>query len=180
LAGIGTDAYKNVEGVIGSAFNDTITGSSGNDTLRGGAGDDALNEGAGIDLLDFSDVATGFSITLGAGGSGTVSVHSTDSYSNMEGVVGGNGNDTISGNVSRCFQLHSVHALSRDGGEAPARCTRQPLSIRVLQVRASQHISREHYLLRPQSRSSSPASSSPSSKCAKTTSSEKQISAPIL
>jgi VCBS repeat-containing protein len=100
LAGIGTDAYKNVEGVIGSAFNDSITGSSGNDTLRGGAGNDTLNGGAGIDLLDFSEMGTGFSITLGASGSGTASVNGTDSYSNMEGIIGGNGNDTINGNVS--------------------------------------------------------------------------------
>ncbi|MFC4312738.1 Ig-like domain-containing protein [Steroidobacter flavus] len=99
LAGIGTDAYKNVEGVIGSAFNDTITGSGGDDILRGGGGNDTLNGGAGIDLLDFSEVGTGFSITMGAGGSGTASVNGIDSYSNMEGVIGGNGNDTITGNA---------------------------------------------------------------------------------
>jgi Ca2+-binding RTX toxin-like protein len=48
---LGTDSYKNMEGVIGSAFDDTITGSAGNDVLRGGAGNDRLSGGAGNDLL---------------------------------------------------------------------------------------------------------------------------------
>jgi VCBS repeat-containing protein len=100
LAGIGTDAYRNVEGVIGSAFNDTITGSGGNDILRGSGGNDTLNGGTGVDLLDFSEISTGFSITMGAGGSGTANVNGTDNYSNMEGIIGGNGNDIITGNAS--------------------------------------------------------------------------------
>jgi Ca2+-binding RTX toxin-like protein len=50
-----------VEGVLGTGFNDSISGNAlnnilagglGNDTLRGGAGNDLLIYGAGIDLLD--------------------------------------------------------------------------------------------------------------------------------
>jgi Ca2+-binding RTX toxin-like protein len=49
--GLGTDTYRNMEGVIGSSFNDTLTGSSGNDVLKGGAGNDVLSGGAGLDTL---------------------------------------------------------------------------------------------------------------------------------
>lgn len=58
--GRGTDSYKNIEGVIGSNWNDSLTGSvlndvlsggRGNDTLRGGDGDDMLIGGTGTDQL---------------------------------------------------------------------------------------------------------------------------------
>lgn len=58
--GLGADRYKNVEGVIGTNYSDTLIGSryndilyggGGNDTLRGGAGDDILVGGAGSDTL---------------------------------------------------------------------------------------------------------------------------------
>ncbi len=55
------DGYRNMEGVIGTNFDDHITGSSlndvlmggaGNDTLHGGVGDDTLIGGAGADTLE--------------------------------------------------------------------------------------------------------------------------------
>ena len=49
--GMGTDSFVSIEGVIGSAFNDTIYGDSANNTLNGGAGDDRLNGGAGNDII---------------------------------------------------------------------------------------------------------------------------------
>ncbi|MDP9911823.1 VCBS repeat-containing protein [Variovorax boronicumulans] len=50
-AGLGTDGYKNFEGVIGTAFGDTITGSASNDQLRGGGGNDVINGLAGDDRI---------------------------------------------------------------------------------------------------------------------------------
>jgi large repetitive protein len=50
-AGIGTDTYSNFEGVIGSAFADTINGSTGNDFLRGRGGNDVINGGDGNDTI---------------------------------------------------------------------------------------------------------------------------------
>jgi Ca2+-binding RTX toxin-like protein/methionine-rich copper-binding protein CopC len=79
----GTDSLRNIEGVRGSEYNDSITGNSadngldgqggndtlvggaGNDTLIGGAGDDKLNGGAGNDTIsggDGSDAAS-YSVT---------------------------------------------------------------------------------------------------------------------
>jgi VCBS repeat-containing protein len=85
---------------IGGAAVDTLIGGNGNDILQGGAGNDSLDGGAGTDLLDFSEIDTGFSFALGAGGSGTATVNGTDSYSNVEGVIGGDGIDTLTGNAS--------------------------------------------------------------------------------
>ncbi|MEJ8827453.1 cadherin-like domain-containing protein, partial [Variovorax humicola] len=50
-AGLGIDNYKNFEGVIGTAFADTITGSTSNDQLRGGGGNDVINGLAGADRI---------------------------------------------------------------------------------------------------------------------------------
>jgi VCBS repeat-containing protein len=61
-AGLGTDGYKNFEGVIGTAFADTITGSASSDQLRGGGGNDAINGLAGDDRIaggTGADILTG-------------------------------------------------------------------------------------------------------------------------
>ena len=97
---LGTDSYRNIEGVIGTNFNDTLTGSSGNDVIRGGGGNDTIDGGDGVDQLDFSEVGTGFSFTLGADGSGGATLNGNDTYSNMEGVIGGSGDDSLTGNAT--------------------------------------------------------------------------------
>jgi VCBS repeat-containing protein len=53
-AGLGTDTYRNMEGVIGTHHNDTLTGSGGNDVLAGGGGADTLTGGAGSDTFLFN------------------------------------------------------------------------------------------------------------------------------
>ncbi|NMF99635.1 cadherin-like domain-containing protein [Aromatoleum toluolicum] len=60
--GLGTDSYKNFEGIIGTAFADTLTGSSSADELRGGGGNDTIAGGDGNDRLvggDGADILTG-------------------------------------------------------------------------------------------------------------------------
>jgi Ca2+-binding RTX toxin-like protein len=52
-ANLGTDSYRNMEGVIGTQYNDSLTGSSGNDVLAGGGGADTLTGGAGSDTFLF-------------------------------------------------------------------------------------------------------------------------------
>ena len=83
-AGLGTDTYRNIEGVFGTAFADTLYGTAlndyfngggGNDILIGGGGSDTLIGGAGSDTLKWfnGDIASGAFDTLldfetGAGG----------------------------------------------------------------------------------------------------------------
>jgi Ca2+-binding RTX toxin-like protein len=52
-AGLGTDLYRDMEGVIGTKFGDTITGSSGDDVIVGLGGNDVLKGGKGDDLFYF-------------------------------------------------------------------------------------------------------------------------------
>ena len=47
----GSDTLSNIENIIGSAFDDTLTGDDGDNEIRGGAGNDTLLGGAGIDRL---------------------------------------------------------------------------------------------------------------------------------
>ena len=47
----GTDTLRNIEGVIGSNFNDTLIGSAAADNLEGRIGDDSLSGGDGADTL---------------------------------------------------------------------------------------------------------------------------------
>ncbi|WP_354685131.1 VCBS domain-containing protein [Cupriavidus necator] len=100
--GLDRDTYSNMEGVIGSRFNDTLTGSTSGDILRGGAGNDTLDGGAGIDLIDISDAIGAVSFTLTQSSTATAVNLSaaglgTDSYRNMEGVMGSAFNDTLTG-----------------------------------------------------------------------------------
>jgi VCBS repeat-containing protein len=98
--GLGTDSYSNIEGVVGSAFNDTLNGSAANDFIRGGAGNDAINGLGGQDVIDFSDATGALDFTLVQSGSATVFAAAglgSDTYSNIEGVVGSSFNDTLTG-----------------------------------------------------------------------------------
>lgn len=66
LAGIGTDSYKNIEGVIGSAFSDTVNGSASADIIRGGAGDDIISGANGADVIQGGQGADEMTGGLGA------------------------------------------------------------------------------------------------------------------
>jgi Ca2+-binding RTX toxin-like protein len=49
--GLGSDSYKNIEGVIGTNFADTLTGSAAADQLRGGGGNDIIDGAGGNDRI---------------------------------------------------------------------------------------------------------------------------------
>ncbi len=91
--------------LVGGAGSQIIIGGSTDDTIRGGAGDDFINGGSGTDLLDFSDAAAGINFTLVQSSSDTVVNLSaanlgTDTYRNMEGVIGSTLADTLTGSSS--------------------------------------------------------------------------------
>ncbi len=83
----GTDAVYQMEGVIGSAYNDTITGN---------AGASALDGGAGTDTLDYSHDTAGIFADLRAG-TGTDDSGATDTLRGFENVVGSAYDDVIGG-----------------------------------------------------------------------------------
>ena len=49
--GGGNDRFRNIEGVIGSAYGDTLTGAGANDYLEGAGGNDVIGGGGGNDVI---------------------------------------------------------------------------------------------------------------------------------
>jgi serralysin len=121
------DTYVGIEGLVGGVGNDTVVGnglanflfgSDGNDNVYGQAGADYLSGGlgtnnlwggagadqhiggSGIDYARYDDANWGnLTIRLdGAANVGAVAVG--DTYTGIEGLVGGAGNDVIVGNAS--------------------------------------------------------------------------------
>jgi len=123
-----TDTLQNVESILASAFNDTLTGGTGNDdleggdgddiivggdgndTLTGGLGDDTLDGGAGTDTAVFDGIFDDYFVSSAVAGEMTVSgPDGTDLLSSIEFlefddqiftvVQGSAANDTLAGSA---------------------------------------------------------------------------------
>jgi Ca2+-binding RTX toxin-like protein len=99
------DTYNAIENLIGTAFDDGLAGTTGANTLNGGlgndilvglAGADALIGGAGNDTASYvgSTAAVTASLAAPAGNTGDAA---GDTYSSIENLTGGSGNDTLTG-----------------------------------------------------------------------------------
>jgi Ca2+-binding RTX toxin-like protein len=89
--GAGFDTLRNFQNITGSRFSDTLTGTSGNNVIDGGAGYDTVsyaNAGASV-VVSLAIIAP--QVTGGAG---------TDTLLNLEGLIGSNFNDRLTGNGS--------------------------------------------------------------------------------
>lgn len=81
--------------LYGGGDPDLLDGGSGNDTLLGGAGSDTLDGGADFDFVSYQGVSSAVNVNLGTGtatGGG-----GSDTILSIEGVIGGSGADTITG-----------------------------------------------------------------------------------
>jgi Ca2+-binding RTX toxin-like protein len=104
------DSYFNIEGLVGSAYSDSLTGNAsansiwgggGNDTLDGGVGADTMNGGNGDDTYFFDNLGDHATELFGEG---IDTVNTSVSYvmeANIENVnlTGINTNDGIQGNA---------------------------------------------------------------------------------
>ena len=115
------DTYSSIEGIVGGVGNDTITGdngtnyligSGGNDTLNGGnatdylyggAGGDTLNGGAGLDYARYDDASWGNLVINLLNPALNTGAAAGDTYISIEGVIGGAGIDTITGDNAGNF-----------------------------------------------------------------------------
>ncbi|ESQ92493.1 hypothetical protein ABAC460_03080 [Asticcacaulis sp. AC460] len=88
--------------LIGAAGNDTIVAMDGDDTVMGGAGGDRMSGGYGIDLLSYVGAVAGVRINLNVDlstfkQSASAGEAQGDVIDGFENVLGGNGNDTVTG-----------------------------------------------------------------------------------
>ena len=108
------DQLLSIEGVIGSAFNDSIVGTSanetllggtGNDTLIGGVGADSLDGGAGTDTVSYASSIAAVTVYLDGVTTGVGGDAQGDVVANIDVVIGSNFNDLIIGtNVNETLQ----------------------------------------------------------------------------
>ena len=105
IAGAGNDTVSSGQGidaVFGDEGNDFLSGGPDNDILDGGSENDVMAGGEGIDTLSFSGIAT--NVTLNLGTKATQKIHTNrqlilNSVTGLENVIGGAGNDTLTGNI---------------------------------------------------------------------------------
>lgn len=99
--GTGNDLFDGATGILkgnisGGSGNDIIHAGAGDNILNGGTGDDTLDGGAGNDSADFSDDTGGVTASLVTGTS-TGSLAGNDTLIAIENLIGGAGNDTLTG-----------------------------------------------------------------------------------
>ena len=117
------DTFSGIEGIYGSAFNDslrgngganrlegangndfllgrggndTLFGGNGNDTLAGSSGADLLNGGGGIDRASYFDASTGLTADLQISSNNTGDA-AGDTYVSIENLYGTGGADSLRG-----------------------------------------------------------------------------------
>ena len=112
-----SDLLYNIEAVVGSNHNDSLTGGSGADTLQGGAGNDSLTGGSGDDVMDggtgtgndsltgedgtdtasYALASSGVTVSLAAG---TATGQGSDTLATIENVTGSAHADTLTGDAN--------------------------------------------------------------------------------
>jgi Ca2+-binding RTX toxin-like protein len=113
--GYGVETLKNLQNIIGSPYDDTLTaggkagllvggggddtltGGAGADTLMGGAGDDALNGGAGVNTASYADAAGAVSVSLSLSGPQSTGGAGIDTLTNIQNLAGSAFDDTLEG-----------------------------------------------------------------------------------
>jgi Ca2+-binding RTX toxin-like protein len=87
--------------LAGDAIANAIDGGAGNDTISGRGGIDTLVGGADVDTADYAYLASGFTASLDAAGTATVTLAAgdTDVLAGIENIVGGAGADFLDGDA---------------------------------------------------------------------------------
>ncbi|TGR74434.1 calcium-binding protein, partial [Mesorhizobium sp. M1C.F.Ca.ET.193.01.1.1] len=85
------DTFSSIEGLLGSAQNDTLEGDGGNNVLNGGAGIDTLSYEHATAAITVSLATTAAQNTIGAG---------SDTLSAFENLTGSGFGDTLTGSTA--------------------------------------------------------------------------------
>jgi serralysin len=87
--------------LLSGAGNDRVAAGAGNDLVRGGRGSDTLDGGSGRDTADYSDHGVGVTVNLAQGFAQVAGTTERDRLTGFEDVTGGDGNDTLVGNLGK-------------------------------------------------------------------------------
>lgn len=113
------DTLSGIENLTGSAYGDQLfgdgkdnilTGGDGVDHLTGGGGADTLIGGTGSDMAHYDDETTDLVISL-ANAALNTGTAAGDTFDGIEGLVGGSGNDQLTGDANTNF------LFGRDGND---------------------------------------------------------------
>jgi uncharacterized delta-60 repeat protein len=124
-----TDSLTSIESIQGSMFNDTLTGNGArlqqylladqSETFEGMAGNDTINGGSATPTAfataSYTNSAAAVTVNL-SNGSALDGWGGTDSLSNIDGVVGSNFNDSLTGGSTSSQILASSHFEQFEGG----------------------------------------------------------------
>ncbi|WP_417605399.1 calcium-binding protein [Primorskyibacter flagellatus] len=121
------EGYGGNDELIGGTGNDHLIGGDGRDVLHGGAGNDTLDGGTGRDTVsyanavvrntagdvlaaDFGNVVVNLDLMTASG------AHGSDRFISIENVIGGAGNDRITGNAGANALSGGAGNDTLDGG----------------------------------------------------------------
>ncbi len=102
--------------LTGTAFDDSIDGGAGNDTLAGGAGDDVLSGGTGLDIASYAAATEAVTLSLALSQGQQAGNLGTDRLLSIEGIIGGAGNDRLTGDGNANALTGGAGNDTLDGG----------------------------------------------------------------
>ncbi|QNM95693.1 calcium-binding protein [Chitinimonas koreensis] len=86
--------------LIGNAGNNIFNGGNGDDTLLGGMGNDILDGGSGWgDTASYEDATAAVMVSLAVTSAQNTGGAGSDTLANIENLIGGSGNDALTGNA---------------------------------------------------------------------------------
>ena len=119
VGGVAEDTIRNIENIIGGTGNDTLVGDANANTFAGRGGKDSIDGGAGSDTADYSEKTAGISVILNGATLATVTVGGVaeDTVRNIENIIGGSGNDTLTGDgLDNTLSGNGGNDLLKGGG----------------------------------------------------------------
>ena len=114
-----TRVYNNIEHIIGSRYDDTLTGDGGDNVIEGGDEDDMLdggNEGAGGDTVSYRSSDDGVTVSLVSGFTLEGGHAAGDEISNFENIIGSGHADTLTGDTGANVIEGLAGSDTLDGG----------------------------------------------------------------
>ncbi len=89
----------NTENIIGGGGNDTLTGNAADNIIHGLGGADVIDGAAGTDTVSYDERSAPVNVSLdGVANDGAPG--EADNVINTENIIGGNGDDTLTGNAA--------------------------------------------------------------------------------